>query len=97
MKNRILLILLLGLMCLSFTPNKTITIKGRIKAKGNEPFVYPVLLTEDEKELQLESEIIDVNKLLFEQGKKLIFTGQVRKVKNTNILFFNVESYEIEK
>lgn len=96
MKKNII-ILLFGLMCLSFTPNKIVSIKGQIIASGNDPYIVPVLQAKNKKTYHLKSDTFDIKELLNEQGKDIEVTGILQKLeyKETDVFVIDVQSYEL--
>lgn len=83
MKKRLFFVFVI--MCLSLficyagsTSTKTQTVQGCIIAKGNEPFVFPVILTDDGEQYIINTTAAKRKKLLNLQGKHIKFTGYIK-------------------
>lgn len=59
--------------------NQNITITGYVISKGNLPFVFPVIRTEDGTEYLIICKEKTKNKLLKAQGYKIKFTGTINE------------------
>ena len=57
--------------------NSKVVITGYVTAKGNVPFVYPSIRSEDGKEFNLICKEKDKQKLLNAQGSLIKFTGKL--------------------
>lgn len=57
-------------------------LKGTVICCGSEPFVFPVLETSDGKRFSFDVSKSTKEKLLKEQGRALVFYGQIKDSEN---------------
>ena len=88
MKKRLLLsvisiLLALGLFAVQkntqFNKNSKVTITGYVISKGNMPFIFPVIRTQDGTEYMIICKEKIKNKLLKAQGYLIKFTGKIEE------------------
>ena len=99
MKRKLLFILSAILLMCSFSSNKIKTVKGYIKAYGNDPFVYPAIKTEDNKFINIIDGRYSKEELLSYQSHLLEITGYVSKERSDNSIqyFMDIEEIKIIK
>lgn len=96
MKKKLLLILGAIFLLCSFSSSKIKTVKGYIKAYGNEPFVYPAIKTEDNKFYNIKEGKFSNEELLSYQAHLLEITGYVSKELNGDYFQYFMDIEEIK-
>lgn len=93
--SALLIIALCLLMSLSFSKNRTVTVKGSLAMYGNEPHTYLGLTTSDKDFYVVMTEDKDLYKELCDHQLETIEITGILNTKNTPEKIIYAQSYEV--